>query len=139
MRYLFKNFRVKKLLGINLKLSNLKIDVEDTVSSVFCLENSYKKIICNINLNYYENPKNRTIKLILNNGVIVADLNKNLIHQNINGKKSKIKFRFQKNEIFLKEISYFYNCIKNKIKPDFNYSILNDFKTVDLSLKLKSY
>lgn len=90
-----------------------------------------------MNLNYYEIPKNRTIKLILNNGVIEADLNKQIVIENINKKKLIKKFKFNRNDIFIKELKYFYNCVKNKQKPKFIYTMLNDLEVIKLALNVK--
>ena len=89
MRFLFDNFKIKRVASVNSKLSNLQIDVEDTHTSIFQIMNSNKKIICNINLNYFEEPKNRIIKIICNNKVIIADLNKQTIIEKNNYKKIK--------------------------------------------------
>ena len=137
MRYLFNNFKIKKIISSSSKVSNLNIDVEDTHSSIFKLSNLRKEVICNINLNYYEVPKNRTIKIIFNDGVIVADLNKQEVIENKNNKILKKKFFYSKNDIFVNEIKYFINCIKNNKKIDFKYSILNDLKTIKIALSLK--
>ena len=137
MRYMFDSFSLIKTESLNSKISNLNVDVEDTLSSIFFLKKKNKKILCNINLNYYEIPKHRTIKLILNNGVVEADLNKQIIVENINGKKLIKQFKFNKNDIFIKELKYFYNCVKKKQKPKFIYTILSDLETITLALNIK--
>ena len=65
--HLFRSYKIIKKHVLRGKISNLSIDVEDTYSSMMLLENKRKRLICNLNLNYYEIPGRRTIELIFDN------------------------------------------------------------------------
>ena len=111
---IFQKYKILKSKSIIEKVSNFKIDVDDTSSHLFLLKKNNQKIICNLNLNFYEIPKNRTIKLIGQKGKIVADLNKKYIKILNKKKTKKINFKYARNDLFLREIKYFFKLIKNK-------------------------
>lgn len=115
-KFLFNGYNITKAKSIIDKTSNFKLDVDDSSSHLFLLKRKNKKIICNLNLNFYETPKNRVIKFIGNKGKLIADLNKNIIKIYSNKKVYKKKFLFKRNDIFISELKYFFYCIKNKIK-----------------------
>ena len=77
-----------------------------------------QSIICSINLNYFERPRNRSIKIIGEKISISANLVNNTIEINQKNKKKILKFSFDKNLIFKKEISYFLNAVQNNKKID---------------------
>lgn len=116
IKFLFRNYKIIKSKSIIDKVSNFKIDVDDTSSHLFLFKKNNKKIICNLNLNFFENPKNRTIKYIGDKGKLLADLNKNLIKIYTKNKILKKKFNFKRNDLFIDELKYFFKCIKNKRK-----------------------
>jgi len=136
---IFKKYKIVECKSLILKTSNLKIDVDDTSSHLLHLRRKNENVICVINLNFYENPKTRTIKFVGDKGCLIANLNRN--HITIFKKKKKIikKFNFKKNDIFINELKYFFNCIKKKQKKhelDINHGI-NNLKFV-LNLKKKN-
>ena len=47
-------------------------------------------------------------------GKIVADLNKKYIEIHNRKKTKKINFKYSRNDLFLREIKYFFKLIKNK-------------------------
>ena len=65
------------------------------------------------------------------------DLNKQTVILHL-GKKFTIKrFNYKRNQIFLKEIKYFLNCIKNNKLIDGCYNIENGIKSLELAVNLK--
>ena len=62
---IFEKFKIKKFKSVINKTSSFNIDVDDTSSHIFLLNKNRLNVLCNINLNFYENPKNRTIKFIM--------------------------------------------------------------------------
>ena len=69
--FLFKKYKIKILDTFPSKISNLKIDVEDSLNANLKLENKKnQKIFCSLHLNYFERPKKREIKLIGEKGKI---------------------------------------------------------------------
>ncbi|MDB9979995.1 Gfo/Idh/MocA family oxidoreductase, partial [Candidatus Pelagibacter sp.] len=63
---IFSGYKVIKSKSIIEKVSNLKIDVDDTSSHIFLIKKKNNKIVCNLNLNFYEGKSNRQIKFIGN-------------------------------------------------------------------------
>ncbi len=137
MLYLLENYKMKKIISHNIRTSNLNIDVEDTLNSIFLFESKKNKLVCNLHLNYYEQPGKRQITLIFENGKVTADLNnKKLLFQN-KLKKSVKKFTYQRNDLFLSEIKYFFDHVKNKRKISDSLNLNNGIKTLELAVKLK--
>lgn len=126
--FLFNKFKIVKSRSIISKISNLSINVDDTSSHLFLLSRKNRSIICNINLNFYENPKNRIIKFIGNSGKLTADLNNGEVKIYTKKKCFKRKFYFERNDLYIDELKYYFNCIKQKKKLhslDINYAIKN--------------
>ena len=65
---------------------------------------------------FFEKPKNRKILMIGKDGKIEADLNAGIVKLFKKNKKKNFKFKFNRNNIFKKQIEYFINCVKNKKK-----------------------
>lgn len=135
--FLFKSFKIKVLQSFSNKVSKLKINVEDNVMTNLQLLKKKEKIFCFVHLNYYEKPKKRTIALIGEKGKIECNLNKNEILLYKNNKVKKFNFKFKKNLLFIKEIKYFLNCIKQNKKISTDYDVLNGIKSLKLALKIK--
>jgi len=136
--FLFKKHKIKVLNKFSSKISNLNINVEDNSVAYLKLEDKKKKkILCSLHLNYFERPKKREITLIGENGKITCDLNKCEINIFKINRLKKIKFKFNRNDIFKKQIKYFLNCIKNKRRIDKDYDVINGIRSLKLALKLK--
>jgi len=136
--YIFNNFSLIKINSFSGKLTNLKIDVEDTLISNFLLKNNKNRLFGSLHLNYYEIPRKREINIIFENSKISADL----VNQKIkiyNKNKTKIlKYKYERNDLFIKEMRYFFDKLKNNRKVDKDYSIDNGIMSMKIALKLKS-
>lgn len=135
--YLLEGYKFNKSYSFSKKLSKLKLDVEDTLVSIFSLKKNKHKILCSLNLNFYERPKNRKIKLVFENGKLYADFNKNRIQYYLNNKVYIKKFNLDRNDVYLNELKYFFNCIKKKKLVDYPFSIESSIKTLKCSINLK--
>lgn len=113
-QYIFSNYNINKSFSIVERVSNLKINVDDTSSHIFLLKNRYNKIVCNLNLNFYETKPNRIIKFVGDNGSLEANLNKKIILINNKSKLKKIKFNYNRNDLFINEVKYFFDLIRRK-------------------------
>ena len=69
------------------------------------------------NLNYFERPRNRSIKIIGEKISISANFVNNTIEINQKNKKKILKFSFDKNLILKKKLLFF-KCCKNNNKID---------------------
>ena len=135
--HLFSDYKVTNTTYISSKVSELDIDVEDIFSSNFLLKKNKNKMLCSINLNYFERPKKRKFYLIGDNGSLVACFNTQKIHIFKNRKEKILKFSFKKNDIFIKEIKFFISKVKSKKPISKNLSLYNGIKTLRFALKLK--
>ena len=55
--YLFPNYKLKILNSFNQKISDLKVNVEDTFVANLSLKKNNKDTLCSIHLNFFEKPK----------------------------------------------------------------------------------
>ena len=47
------------------------------------------------------------------------------------------KFNFNRNDVYLNELKYFFNCIKKKKFVDYPFSVESSIKTLECSINLK--
>ena len=137
MLFLFNRYKIVTKSYISRKVSDLQIDVEDTLSAQFILSDGKRNLICQLHTNFYEKPKRRQINIIGKKGKIFCDLNKGIINVFRNGKVRKILFNFDRNEIFMKQVKYFLNCIKKNKKISSKLDVINGAKSLELALRLK--
>jgi predicted dehydrogenase len=137
MLHLFEDYKITNKYSINSKISDLKINVEDIFLGNFFLTRNKQKILCTLNLNFFERPKKRTINIIGTKGSLEACLNKNKITIITNKKKRNINFNFNRNQIFIDELNFFISRVINKKKINKDMSLLNGIKTLKFALKLK--
>ena len=105
------NSKIEKHITFNNHISNLEIDVEGGTDILIQYQNG---IVGNIQLNYYERIPERFIRLVFDKGSILFDYYQNsLIIKTIeNTVKNKIK-NFDRNDMFLSQLNYFFNKIEN--------------------------
>lgn len=135
--FIFQNYKFKILNSISYKISDLNIDVDDLFIGNLLIKNNKNNILCNIRSNYFERPRSRIIKIIGSKGKIEADLNKHTVTTYVGKKTTTKKFTYKRNEVFLKEIEYFLNCIKKNKSIEKFYNVNNGIKSLDLAVKLK--
>jgi len=135
--HLFKDYDVINSSSVSSKVSDLDIDVEDVFSSNFLLKKDKAKMVCSINMNFFESPKKRKFYLIGKKGSLVACFNSNTIHINKKNKKEVKKFKFKKNDIFIKELKFFISRVKSKTMIPNSLNLYNGIKTLRFALKLK--
>jgi hypothetical protein len=135
---LFKDYDFKNISFVSSKVSNLDINVEDAFSANFLLKKNNTKILCSMNLNFFERPKKRKIYLIGEKGSINICLNNQKVLIFKNSKKIVKKFKFKKNDIFIKEIKFFLKKIKSKNNISKSLNLFNGIKTLRFAIKLKN-
>jgi len=136
--HLFKDYDFKNISFVSSKVSNLDINVEDAFSANFLLKKNNTKILCSMNLNFFERPKKRKIYLIGEKGSINICLNSQKVLIFKNSKKIDKKFKFKKNDIFIKEIKFFLKKIKSKNNISKSLNLFNGIKTLRFAIKLKN-
>jgi predicted dehydrogenase len=135
--HLFEDYVLINTNSISSKVSDLKIDVEDVFSSSFLLKKNKNKILCSLNLNFFETQKKRKIYFIGKEGSIEVCL----ISQKVIILRNKTKvvkyFKFLSNDIFIKELKFFISKIKSEQKISNSLNLYNGIKTLRFALKLK--
>ena len=118
-------------------MSNLKIDVEDFSASIYKSIHFKKEIISILIFDFFQENKERYIKLICSNKEIFLDLNNFFIQ--ISKKKKKIiyKFKKNKNEMYIDELKFFLNLFYRRKKIPADYNEKNAHRSLKLALKIK--
>lgn len=125
---------VKEVYANAAKKSDLEIDVEDTAQILLKFKN---EILGSLNLDYLQDPSVRQMTLIGTKGKIFWDYYTNYYQLSKNGKPKKVigSKTFNRNDMFLDELKYFFDCIKIKKEPE--NSIKEGKKTVEVCLAVK--
>ena len=113
------------------------INVEDVFSSNFLLKNKKNKIMCSMNLNFFEKPKKRKFYLIGEKGSITACFNSNTIHIYKKNDIKVKKFKIKKNYIFIKELKIFIYKVKSNTMIQNDLNLNNGIITLRFALKMK--
>jgi hypothetical protein len=92
----------------------------------------------NLTLGYSQVFEERYIKLQTYNKYVVGDLISNTIKVfNASGTQEEYNFSLKRNELFIKEIQYFFNCIKTR-EIDLN-TVEDSLRDMALINELKSH
>ena len=130
--YLFWFFgETQEVFSMTGKYSNLKITASDLSAIILKFKNN---IIAEVHLDYFQKPEARSCKLIGTKGTITWDSlsNEVKIYDFKKSKwKSKLKIKkYDKNEMYVKELEYFIQCINKKKKT------INDISQGEYVLKI---
>ena len=117
--YLYWFFgKVSEVFSYSEKISDLKLDVEDYSGSLIKFKNN---IIGEIHLDYFQKPSVRTCKIHGTKGKIIWNWENNHLQVFKNNKNKfytkHFEKKFDRNKMYLEELNYFLNCIKNKKTP----------------------
>jgi len=130
--YLFWFFgETQEVFSMTGKYSNLKITASDLSAIILKFKNN---IIAEIHLDYFQKPEARSCKLIGTKGTITWDSlsNEVKIYDFKKSKwKSKLKIKkYDKNEMYVKELEHFIQCVNKKKKT------INDISQGEYVLKV---
>lgn len=116
------------------KVSNLEIDTED--AAVFILR-SQSGILISLYCDFLQRISQHKLTVVGELGNIECDLIENKINIfNIKTKKwRKINYKFKVNDMYLKEMRYFIDCLLKNKKPSVN--LLEGRNTLELALAAK--
>ena len=127
---------VKEVFSYASKISDLRINVEDSASIFMKFKNN---LVTELHLDYFQRPKTRQCKIIGTRGTIYWNLDSNSVKiYNINRKKwvPKLKLKnYNTNSMYLEEIKYFLKCLKKR-QVTMN-SIDNASEVLKIALALK--
>jgi len=137
MFYLFGN--AKFIQSYNAYLSNLKINVEDFSISIF--KNFFKKkeFLSIVNLNFFQENKERYFKIIFEKGELHVDLLQFKISIVRKKKIDYLQFSKNNNSMYLNELKFFLNLIKYKKKVSKELNHINGLKSLKLALNVKNF
>ena len=130
--YLYWFFgETQEVFSMTGKYSNLKITASDLSAIILKFKNN---IIAEIHLDYFQKPEARSCKLIGTKGTIIWDSlsNEVKIYDFKKAKwKSKLRIKkYDKNEMYVKELEHFIQCINKKKKT------INDISQGEYVLKV---
>jgi len=112
------------------KISELEIDTEDISYGVWKLKSG---VLCEIHLDYFRKIPQRYMEIITKEAVITVDLINSMITIDDGKNTEKIEFDFDRNDMYVKEMQYFLECISEGKKS------FNDLYFAVDTLKYASY
>lgn len=110
----------EQLFCVGGQLSNLKIDVEDSVKILMKFNNNGMPLPVSISIDYQQWPANRTISIVGDEGSIECDLTtmELVINDRIRNNIDRRSFsNFERNNCFLDEMSNFLAFVSGKEEP----------------------
>ncbi|AJZ76165.1 hypothetical protein SU86_007065 [Candidatus Nitrosotenuis cloacae] len=127
---------VDQVFSFTGKFSDLEISVEDLSAILLKFK---KNIIAEVHLDYFQQPDFRSCKVIGTKGTIYWDSETNEVHLYDTDKRKwirKIKLKnYERNEMYIQELSYFINCVRNK-KTTMN-TVNDALKTLQVAFATK--
>lgn len=100
-------------------LSDLKMDVEDTVDIFLTCRNSGREFPVHIHLDFLQNPARSYTHIVGEKGSILFDYRSNRLELNLLGAGSEVTVydKLQRNDMFLQEVADFIDCGTRGVKP----------------------
>ena len=137
--YLYWFFgQIKEIVAFSDKLSQLEISVEDYAAIIAKFQNG---VVAEIHLDFFQRPPTSRCKIVGTKGTILWESIKNqVLFYNIKKKKWTKEFeikKFNRNEMYLNEMSYFLNCVKKRKKP--MNGVKENFEILNVALKIKRF
>ena len=136
MQFLFEGAKIERLSSYSGKFSDLKIDTEDSSVSLYKITKNKKNILCKIDVNIFQIPKKNFIEIVFKNRTLFADFTSSTVFIRDDKGNKKIKFNFNRNDVFVSEIKYALNCVKNGQKFLKKYTLQNSFLSHTLAIDL---
>jgi len=113
----------KRLYAVGGHLSQLELDVEDSVSILLHCDYQGKPLPVHIHLDYLQRPPQRFCEVIGDEGKVHFDYyaNQAKVYDTSTGKTEVHCFRdFERNEMFMNELRHFLACMRGEAKPLIN-------------------
>ncbi|MDC0195464.1 Gfo/Idh/MocA family oxidoreductase [Candidatus Thioglobus sp.] len=130
--------RPERLFCVGGQLSNLKIDVEDSVKVLLEFKNKDKFLPVSINIDYLHWPPSRTISVIGDAGSIQCDLEKMklVINDRINNTFERLEFSaYSREDCFEDEMSNFLAFVSNQ--EDITSDLISGIESLKVALAAK--
>jgi predicted dehydrogenase len=127
----------KKMVAVGGKLSDLHMNAEDTVATILTYQKKRKLIPVTLRLSYAQTKEVRVFQFQFTDSTLFVDGMKNSYA--LYDEKGKLVEKKTdptiRNELFKKEILYFFNCVKKRTQPITN--IFEARKSLELALEIK--
>lgn len=110
----------RKVYAVGGHLSDLEVDVEDSVSALLSCEDQGKQFPVHIHLDYLQRPPQRTCEVIGDAGRVKYDFYANQVewHDLHARTRQVIEFKgFDRNQMFLDELRHFLACLRGEARP----------------------
>lgn len=121
LHYLFgKPLNAFSILSKN---SQLEVDVEDVASTIYTFKSDNGNIFpVYSHTDFLQYPPVHVFKIVGEQGRIEIDMNESSLKAIVNGEviKDIIYVDFQRNDMFIKELKDFIDCVQNKSVPEIN-------------------
>lgn len=118
--YLYDLFGMPtKVIAIGGHLSNLEIDVEDVADVLLEMTFRGRRLPVSLHMDYIQRPPSRNCKVIGELGKITMDLTglKVIVEKPDKEKEIHDFCGLERNELFIKEIDHFFECVANRQQP----------------------
>lgn len=122
---------VKELFAFSGKKSDLKIDTEDHVDVLL----RFKEVSCYLHLDYLQKTYERHCTIFGEKGKIEWDFSKNSVDIFIGNKKKTYNFKTNINDMYIEEVRFFLNSVKNRNRMEMD--IENGKKDLEVALMIK--
>lgn len=127
----------EKVFAIGGPLSNLNLEVEDSVDILFGFKVHGKPLPAYVHIDYLQRPHKRICKIIGDNSCLEFDFYKNQIIIEKNNSRELINLpKFDRDEMFISSISKFFQCVKNNTKT--SHDLEEGKKMLKVSLAAKN-
>ena len=136
--YLFSFWGMpESVYAVGGKLSDLEIDVEDTVDILMKYKIEGITVPVHIHEDYIQTPPSRVCKIIGTGGMIKIDLiNANILQYSQDGKCIlQEKFEFERNDMFYDEIKNFLSCMSSRTETDIPFDM--GTKSLQIAMGIK--
>ena len=124
MDYLYWFFGLpSRIITMGGHLSNLEVDVEDVASTLLEFGLNGKQVPASLYQDYLQRPPTRSLHIIGNSGKILVDfvtLNARCYDQQGQIAEEANFANFQRNQLFLDELTHFLACVRGEEKPLIN-------------------
>lgn len=110
----------RKVYAVGGHLSDLEVDVEDSVSALLSCEDQGKQFPVHIHLDYLQRPPQRVCEVIGDVGRVKYDFYANEVelHDLHARTRQVIEFKgFDRNQMFLDELQHFLACLRGEAQP----------------------
>lgn len=106
--------KMTQIFSSSNKISNLKIDTEDTVEIILKTKKGFD---INIHLDYLQQETTRTFKIICEKGTLEGDINASYLRVFKETKSQEYRIDFDYNQTYIDEMQDFIKCIIQDIEP----------------------